>query len=127
MAEQRGHVDRAALDQPHRVRERAEPGLALRAGDRIGGQELPEELGKGERVVAGALRQAEPEHGGPRRGQLQAQRERLPAADRLPPPAPPPGPARRPRVPPGPAARKPPPPAPPEPASTARSAPGCRA
>src|ERR1700742_2771338 len=49
MAEQRGHVDRAVVDQPHRVPERSEPGFALRAGDRVAGEELAEELAEGER------------------------------------------------------------------------------
>src|SRR5882757_8805559 len=83
VAEERRHVDRAAGDQPHGVPERLEPWLALGAEVRVGGQPAAEEVTERERVVAGAFWQAEPDEGRPRRGYLQAQREGLPAADRL--------------------------------------------
>src|ERR1700733_892480 len=80
VAEQRGHVARAVRDQPHGVPERLKPWLALGAEVRVGGQSPPEEVTERERVVAGAFWQAEPDKGRTRRGRLQAQRERLPAA-----------------------------------------------
>src|SRR5579859_2335182 len=67
VAEQRGHVDRALGDQPHRIAERDEPRLALGTEVRVGGEPAPEELAERERVVVIALRQAEPDEGRPGR------------------------------------------------------------
>src|SRR5882762_4674342 len=61
VAEQRSHVDRAVRDQPRGVAERLKAGLALGAEVRVGGQPPPEEVTERERVVACALRQAEPD------------------------------------------------------------------